>query len=129
MLRPAWRQLKDFSALGGDATYLWPRWLVLRGVGLIFILIFAGVSDVSQVLVGPRGLVPLAGFFAELRQTQPNALEAFLRPIRERRGELAAKPARVREIIMEGTRKGRAVAQSTMDEVRAAMKLDYKLGG
>jgi hypothetical protein len=33
----------------------------------------------------------------------------------------------VREIIMEGTRKGRVVAQSTMDEVRAAMKLDYKL--
>src|SRR5438128_1586672 len=65
----------------------------------------------------------------EVKQKLYNALEAFLRPIRERRGELAAKPARVREIIMEGTRKGRAVAQSTMDEVRAAMKLDYKLGG
>jgi tryptophanyl-tRNA synthetase len=63
----------------------------------------------------------------EVKQKLYNALEAFLRPIRERRGELAAKPARVREIIMEGTRKGRAVAQSTMDEVRAAMKLDYKL--
>jgi hypothetical protein len=33
----------------------------------------------------------------------------------------------VREIIMEGTRKGRMVAQATMDEVRAAMKLNYKL--
>ena len=44
-----------------------------------------------------------------------------------RRAEFAAKPTRVREIIMEGTRKGRVVAQSTMDEVRAAMKLDYKL--
>ena len=28
---------------------------------------------------------------------------------------------------MEGTRKGRAVAQATMDEVRDAMKLSYKL--
>jgi tryptophanyl-tRNA synthetase len=65
----------------------------------------------------------------EVKQKLYDALEAFLRPIRERRGEFAAKPARVREIIMEGTRKGRVVAQSTMDEVRAAMKLDYRLGG
>ena len=57
-----------------------------------------------------------------------DALDAFLRPIRERRAEFAAKPEHVREIIMEGTRKGRAVAQSTMDEVRAAMKLNYNLG-
>jgi tryptophanyl-tRNA synthetase len=65
----------------------------------------------------------------EVKQKLYDALEAFLRPIRERRGEFAAKPSRVREIIMEGTRKGRVVAQSTMDEVRAAMKLDYRLGG
>jgi tryptophanyl-tRNA synthetase len=65
----------------------------------------------------------------EVKQKLYDALEAFLRPIRERRGEFAAKPARVREIIMEGTRTGRVVAQSTMGEVRAAMKLDYKLGG
>jgi tryptophanyl-tRNA synthetase len=65
----------------------------------------------------------------EVKQKLYNVLEAFLRPIRERRAEFAAKPERVREIIMEGTRKGRTVAQSTMDEVRAAMKLNYKLGG
>jgi tryptophanyl-tRNA synthetase len=63
----------------------------------------------------------------EVKQKLFNALEAFLRPIRERRAEFAAKPARVREIIMEGTRKGRMVARATMDEVRAAMKLNYKL--
>jgi tryptophanyl-tRNA synthetase len=63
----------------------------------------------------------------EVKQKLFNALDAFLRPIRERRTEFAAKPERVREIIMEGTRKGRAVAQSTMDDVRAAMKLNYKL--
>ena len=63
----------------------------------------------------------------EVKQKLFTALDAFLQPIRERRAEFAAKPDRVREIIMEGTRKGRAVAQSTMDEVRAAMKLNYKL--
>jgi tryptophanyl-tRNA synthetase len=64
----------------------------------------------------------------EVKQKLFSALDAFLGPIRERRAEFAAQPARVREIIMDGTRKGRAVAQSTMDEVRAAMKLNYKFG-
>jgi tryptophanyl-tRNA synthetase len=64
----------------------------------------------------------------EVKQKLFDALDAFLRPIRERRAEFAAKPEHVREIIIEGTRKGRAVAQSTMDEVRAAMKLNYNLG-
>jgi tryptophanyl-tRNA synthetase len=63
----------------------------------------------------------------EVKQKLFNALNAFLGPIRERRTEFAAKPERVREIIMEGTRKGRMVARATMDEVRAAMKLNYKL--
>src|SRR5271155_3532397 len=64
----------------------------------------------------------------EVKQRLYDALNVFLTPIRERRAEYEAKPERVREIIMEGTRKGRMVAQSTMDEVRAAMKLNYKLG-
>src|SRR3984893_13968389 len=63
----------------------------------------------------------------EVKQKLFTALDAFLQPIRERRAEFAAKPGQVREIIMEGTRKGRTVAQSTMEEVRAAMKLNYKL--
>jgi tryptophanyl-tRNA synthetase len=64
----------------------------------------------------------------EVKQKLFEALDTFLRPIRERRAELAAKPGYVREIIIEGTRKGGAVAQSTMDDVRAAMKLSYKFG-
>jgi len=64
----------------------------------------------------------------EVKQRLFDALDAFLRPLRERRADFAARPERVREIIMEGTRRGRAVAQATMDEVRAAMKLNYKLG-
>src|SRR5229473_7445472 len=63
----------------------------------------------------------------EVKQKLFDALDAFLKPIRERRAEFAAKPGQVREIIMEGTHKGRTVAQSTMDEARAAMKLNYKL--
>ena len=62
----------------------------------------------------------------EVKQRLFEALEAFLGPIRERRQELAARPQRVYEIIVEGTRKGRALAQATMAEVRHAMKIAYK---
>jgi tryptophanyl-tRNA synthetase len=62
----------------------------------------------------------------EVKQRLFEALEAFLTPIRERRQELAANPKRVFEIIMDGTGKGRALAQSTMSEVRHAMKISYK---
>ena len=79
MHRTAWRRLRDFSGLGGEATYLAPRWLLLRALGLVFLLIFAGILDVGQVLVGPHGLTPLAGFFAELRESHPGAIDAFLR--------------------------------------------------
>jgi tryptophanyl-tRNA synthetase len=62
----------------------------------------------------------------EVKQRLFEALEAFLTPIRTRRQELAANPKRVFEIIMDGTGKGRAVAQATMAEVRHAMKIAYK---
>jgi tryptophanyl-tRNA synthetase len=62
----------------------------------------------------------------EVKQKLFKALEAFLAPIRQRRQELAAQPHRVYEIIVEGTRKGRSLAQATMAEVRHAMKIAYK---
>ncbi len=53
------------------------------------------------------------------------ALEKFLEPIRARRAVYEPKPERVREIVIEGTRRARAVAQQTMDEVHTAMKIAY----
>ena len=63
----------------------------------------------------------------EVKERLFKVLTAFLDPIRARRAEFAAKPQLVREIIIEGTRQGRAVAQQTMEEVRAAMKIKYAL--
>jgi tryptophanyl-tRNA synthetase len=63
----------------------------------------------------------------EVKERLFKALDAFLAPIRARRIEFAAHRADVRDIIIEGTRKGRALAQQTMDEVRSAMKLSYRL--
>jgi tryptophanyl-tRNA synthetase len=62
----------------------------------------------------------------EVKQRLYDALINFLDPIRERRMQYAANPKRVYEIIIEGTRKGRTLAQATMDEVRTAMKIAYK---
>ncbi|HUN57627.1 MAG TPA: hypothetical protein VMU41_05895, partial [Candidatus Binataceae bacterium] len=62
----------------------------------------------------------------EVKQKLFDALNAFLEPIRTRRAEFAAHPGRVYEIIREGTRRGREVAQQTMGEVRSAMKIAYR---
>ncbi|MFL5731768.1 MAG: tryptophan--tRNA ligase [Chloroflexia bacterium] len=53
------------------------------------------------------------------------ALNDFLAPIRERRSKYEAQPDYVRNIVMEGTRTTRKVADETMHKVRAAMKIDY----
>ena len=50
-------------------------------------------------------------------------LLAYLKPIQERRKELAAHPKKVAEIIVEGSRRARVVAQKTLAEVTEAMKL------
>ena len=53
------------------------------------------------------------------------AMNALLDPMRERRRELLARPERLGEIIVEGSRKARAVAQQTMERVRGAVRLTY----
>lgn len=50
-------------------------------------------------------------------------LLAYLKPIQERRKELAAQPKRVTEIIQEGSRRARVIAAQTLAEVNEAMKL------
>ena len=50
-------------------------------------------------------------------------LNAFLAPIQERRNPYEQNPQEVWDVLEEGTAKARAVAQATMREVRAAVKL------
>jgi len=52
-------------------------------------------------------------------------LEKMLAPIRDKRAELEKDPARVMEILAEGTRRARQVASQTLKEVREAMGLIY----
>jgi tryptophanyl-tRNA synthetase len=64
----------------------------------------------------------------EVKERLFRALDELLAPIRERRAAFAAHPDHVRQILVEGTRKGREVAQATMEQVRTAMKLAYRFG-
>lgn len=48
---------------------------------------------------------------------------AGMRPLMERRAEMAAKPKEVDEILEDGTNKARKVAEATMANVKEAMKL------
>jgi tryptophanyl-tRNA synthetase len=61
----------------------------------------------------------------EVKKKLAAALNAHMAPIRERRADVLAKPERLREILHEGSRKARAVAQETMERVRSAVKLKY----
>lgn len=63
----------------GDATFVWTRWLILRAVGVLFIIMFQGVIGQSRALIGPDGIAPLAESLAEISKQSPNPLFAFLR--------------------------------------------------
>ena len=61
----------------------------------------------------------------EVKQKLARALNAFLDPIRERRAGYEANPKRVKEALASGTGHAKKVAEGTMAEVRAALKLEY----
>lgn len=61
----------------------------------------------------------------EVKKKLAAALNTFLEPIRACRAELLARPDTLRDILQDGSRKARLVAQETMDRVRTAARLKY----
>jgi tryptophanyl-tRNA synthetase len=59
----------------------------------------------------------------EVKTKLAKAMNATLEPMRERRRTI--QPSDVREIVIEGSKKARAIAQDTMERVRDAVKLRY----
>jgi tryptophanyl-tRNA synthetase len=59
----------------------------------------------------------------ECKRIAAGHLSNFLAPIQERRKTYEQCPQKVWDVLEDGTRKARAVAQTTMAEVRAAVKL------
>jgi tryptophanyl-tRNA synthetase len=62
----------------------------------------------------------------EVKTKLANALNAHLDPIRERRRAVLAKPAELREVLFEGSRRARLVAAETLERVRDAVKIRYR---
>jgi tryptophanyl-tRNA synthetase len=62
----------------------------------------------------------------EVKMKLAAALNAHLAPIREQREALLAKPERLKEILVEGSKRARVTAVETMERVRDAMKISYR---
>jgi len=62
----------------------------------------------------------------ECKKPVIEAVLAQLEGFRERAREFEEDPARVRSIVTEGCARARDVARATMDEVREAVRLDYR---
>ncbi|MEZ5317583.1 MAG: tryptophan--tRNA ligase [Vicinamibacterales bacterium] len=61
----------------------------------------------------------------EVKTKLAAAINARLDPIRERRAAALARPDYLRDVVIEGSRRARAVAEDTMARVRAAVGLRY----
>ena len=61
----------------------------------------------------------------ELKERLTTALNTMLDPIRERRTHYEAHMPQVKEALEAGTKRGRAIAQVTMEMVRDALDLNY----
>jgi len=61
----------------------------------------------------------------EVKTKLAAAMNTMLDPLRERRRQVLARPDRIREIAVEGSRKARVIARATMERVRDAVKLRY----
>jgi tryptophanyl-tRNA synthetase len=62
----------------------------------------------------------------EVKTKLAKALNATLDPIRQRRAEVVARPSYVKEILIDGSKQARLVAQETMERVRDAVRIRYR---
>jgi tryptophanyl-tRNA synthetase len=62
----------------------------------------------------------------EVKTKLANALNNYLDPIRERRAAMLARPDLLKDILFEGSRRARLVAEQTMGRVRDAMRITYR---
>jgi len=62
----------------------------------------------------------------EVKTKLANALNAHLDPIRERRAAALARPGYLKDVLFEGSRRARVVAQETLSRTRDAMKIAYR---
>src|SRR5947208_6963320 len=52
---------------------LWPRWLFLRALGLVFFSAFYSLAFQIHGLIGPRGILPAGTYLAAVARVYPAA--------------------------------------------------------
>ena len=52
------------------------------------------------------------------------ALNETLRPLREKRAELEKDPAYIQQVLFDGVKRARIIAEKTLEEVRSAMNME-----
>ena len=52
-------------------SVLWPRWIFLRGLGLIFFSVFYSLAFQIHGLIGPHGILPAGDYLAEVARAIP----------------------------------------------------------
>ncbi len=61
------RKLGEFAGFVGEATFLWPRWIFLRLLGLILLLFFLNLTVEGTTLIGVQGLDPLGEYLLKVK--------------------------------------------------------------
>ena len=59
--------------LAAGRGVLWPRWIFLRGLGVIFFSAFYSLAFQIKGLIGSRGILPAADYLQEVARVLPGA--------------------------------------------------------
>jgi len=91
------------------------------GVANLFTLleVFAPARYAEFVAAYETGAIK----YSEMKQVLGDAIVGTFGPVRERYEELIRRPDELRDILADGAKRARPVAQTTMEEVRARMGL------
>jgi hypothetical protein len=65
---PQHRSIAEWAFGAGPPNKFWPRWLWLRALGLIFFSAFYSYAFQVRGLIGPDGILPVAGYLEEVRR-------------------------------------------------------------
>ena len=59
----------------------------------------------------------------ECKRQLADSLNEYLEPIRDRRDAIQRNPGIIHEVLEQGARKARAIAEATLEDVRQAMRI------
>jgi lipase maturation factor 1 len=64
----------------GKTTHLWPRWIFLRALGLIYFSAFYSYLFQIKGLIGPQGILPAGQYLSQVKATLGGAMGLWYAP-------------------------------------------------